>query len=210
MAATESPISYFVAMMMGIVAVVFGLLLCVAASAYLLAILQGSAEGADRIENWPEAVFLDWVFQCLYILIALSLALMAGTIVDCLLDHTGRHLVPGAVIGLLGVFPIALLSVLESGSPFVPISMPVLHSLSYAWRGWAVFYLETLILVPGAIVASVFVLVRGGIWAIVPATTLLMATCLIYFRLLGRLAWYCAETARRLDAGTEEQSSETV
>ena len=121
------------------------------------------------------------MFQCLNIVIALSLALMAGTIVDRLLDHTGQHLVPGAVFGLLGVFPIALLSVLESGSPFLPFSMPVLHSLSYARRGWAIFYLETVVLVPAAIAASVFALVRGGLWAIVPATTLLMATCLIYF-----------------------------
>lgn len=205
-----SPVSLFFAMVIGIGAGVFGLLLFAAASAYLLAILQESAEGADRIENWPEAALLDWIFQCLNIVIAMSLALMAGTVVDRLLDHTGRHLVPGAVLGLLGVFPIALLSVLESGSPFLPISMPVLHSLRYAWRGWAVFYVETVILVPGAIAASVFALVRGGLWAIVPAATLLVATCLIYFRLLGRLAWYCAETARRLDAEAEEQSSETA
>ncbi|MGO8750145.1 MAG: hypothetical protein ACLQNE_29720 [Thermoguttaceae bacterium] len=210
LASAGSPVSLFFAMVIGIGAGVFGLLLFAAASAYLLAILQESAEGADRIENWPETALLDWIFQCLNIVIAMSLALMAGTVVDRLLDHTGRHLVPGAVLGLLGVFPIALLSVLESGSPFLPISMPVLHSLRYAWRGWAVFYFQTVILVPGAIAASVFALVRGGLWAIVPAATLLVATCLIYFRLLGRLAWYCAETARRLDAEAEEQSSETA
>ena len=156
----------------------------------------------------PRLLFLDWMFQCFNILMALALAAMAGSVVNRLLDHSGQNFAAGIAIGLLGVFPIALLSVLESGSPFLPISLPVLHSLVYAWRGWAIFYFETVTLIPVAVAASVFALVRGGVWAIVPATALLIAICLIYFRLLGRLAWYCAETARRLDAEADEKRNE--
>ena len=57
LASVESPVSYFLAMMVGIVAVGFGLLLFVAASAYLLAILAIRPKVRIELRTGPKQSF---------------------------------------------------------------------------------------------------------------------------------------------------------
>ncbi len=121
--------NYFVSMFLAATGAVLFVLVFVPASAHLLAIVGESSEGADQIAAWPDAVFLDWCLQCFYVIVAGGIALVAGTIAGGLVSKWGLTHWLAIELGTLLVFPIALLSLLESGSPMMPISLPVLHSL---------------------------------------------------------------------------------
>jgi len=104
---------------------------------------------------------------------------------------------PSVWISLVLIFPVSLLAMLETGSPLNPFSLPVWRSLLYAWWAWGLFYVETTVLIGVlgglALLAAIYVPAMG----MVVAAPLLVATLMIYFRLLGRLAWRCGEGAAR-------------
>jgi len=200
--------NYFLSLFVGALDAVVVLLLFVAASAYLLAIVGESSEGADQILAWPEPVYLDWCFQCLHVIVAGGIGLVAGTIAGRFVPAWGLSQWLTIEFGTLVVFPIVLLSVLESGSPIMPISLPVLRSLIRAARGWMIFYLET---IPPVLVGSVLLIVTAPyleFWTVFPAALLWATMSIIYCRLLGRLAWYCAEISRGSLGEDEETEDE--
>ncbi len=82
---------------------------------------------------------------------------------------------------------------LEKSSPLAAISWPVFRSLGTAWRGWAGFYLAAVALLAAA--GNVVLAVRraGEFWGIIVSSPVIVIVWFIYFRLLGRLAWYCGE-----------------
>jgi len=47
----------------------------------------------------------------------------------------------GSFVGILFFFPFVLVSMLESASPIVPVSQPIIRSLSLARGSWLVFTL---------------------------------------------------------------------
>jgi hypothetical protein len=90
------------------------------------------------------------------------------------------------------LFPLVLMSMLEANSPFVPYSQPVLRSLNVAHWAWKTFYFMTALVSLGTyfVVAAA---VSMGTFATIVAAAMVVASAMIYFRLLGRLAWVCAE-----------------
>jgi hypothetical protein len=186
----------------------------------LLCILQDSAAGNTRIENWPDAVWLDWIGDSFYIITSGvgSAGIGLGAVWLC-----GRIEVQTQIplpLGVFVFFPILLLSTLETQSPLVPISPIVLRSMFRSWSAWAAFYFETafVVVVPAGLLAltsalgssadlggagaQVFVLVISA----TAAATVISA--MIYFRLLGRLAWVCAEDLRAAEKEDDDFDSE--
>lgn len=178
-----------------------GLLWSLMSSATCLAILQDTAEGCDEIENWPEGAFLEWLFDAVYIFVALVLAAALGFGVYRLLDLGGvpwwpRGLQASVLAGFLA-FPFLLMSLLEAGSPLIPFSLPILRSLGSVWWRWLLFYLETGVLVASMAGLGTLVALKSQSWgstiALTPVALLLaVAALMIYFRLLGRLVWCCS------------------
>jgi hypothetical protein len=87
--------------------------------------------------------------------------------------------------------PVVQASLLESGSLTQIVSRSILDSLRTDFLPWATFYLITfallwLVAMTLALVhpdlATTWWLVFGGVWT---------AVLLVYYRLLGRLAWAC-------------------
>ena len=169
----------------------------VAAAAFLLPILCETAEGSDRIENWPDAVFVDWMLQALQFVGPTFLAGIVASILDQALQSAGAAPGVGTLVGWFLAFPYFLLSVLETGSPLVPFSLPILKSFWQAWRGWLQFYLHSAAIWGVAIGLIEFVLLWQGRYFLVLVAGVVVAAMILYFRLLGRLAWYAAE---QLDA----------
>ena len=91
------------------------------------------------------------------------------------------------------LFPIFLLSMLETRSPTDPVSLAVWRSVLYAWRAWLAFYLIALAtaVVAAALVAAA-IRQAGGAVGLVATGVLPTVAWMIYFRLLGRLAWFCS------------------
>ena len=91
------------------------------------------------------------------------------------------------------LFPILLLCTLETDSPFLPVSSVVFASLGRHGIAWLAFYLQA-----GSLLAAAAALVYylgpqlGPAAGHPPGRLLFSAVVMIYFRLLGRLAFYCS------------------
>jgi DNA-directed RNA polymerase subunit M/transcription elongation factor TFIIS len=185
---------------MGLFGVTFvlGSIWGVVAAAQCLSIVRDTADGCDQIENWPDAVFLDWIGEFFFFVSSLGIAALPGVVLARALETTG---VPGWLtvsISLLLIFPISLLSLLETNSPLNPFSLPVWRSLVAFWWAWGLFYVETTVVVAAAGYLAMLAATRvpiAGIALAVPALS--VGALMVYFRLLGRLAWRCGRAATR-------------
>jgi DNA-directed RNA polymerase subunit M/transcription elongation factor TFIIS len=170
----------------------------------LLTILADTAAGADDVETWPDpSAFLDWAGSTFFVINSLALSVAAGNGLDWLLSQLE---LPGgyAMVGMpVVLFPLVLLSMLEVNSPFVPLSKTVCRSLLRNCRAWIGFYLETSLLLAATGGIVIAALLPGSLLLAIPLVALTMvASLMIYFRLLGRLAWCCS--ARRSSAAARK------
>jgi ribosomal protein S27E len=156
----------------------------------LLPVIEATAAGNDVVE-WPPTPLFDRIVPLGFVGFQAIIALTLGWALGWL---------PGSVFGpewgglatiLVGflMFPLLLLSAIESGSAFQPFSWTVFRTLLPLWRGWLTFYALS-----GGLFAGCFLLTFFGL-AFAPLTTVVMvsplwaAWFLIYARLIGRMAW---------------------
>jgi len=183
----------------------FGALSFMAASAGWLAVLKESSEGNDRLYSPPSLIFVDWVGECFYVLFATSMALAPGLL--------AWRFVPGLVIGVgpgiataswLVLFPVFLLSQLYNGSAMEFFSRKVASTLVKRPGQWLLFYAESVVLAAGC--AGVVVGLQLLSPALVVISVLLVSTSsFLYFRLLGRLGWWLAESLAVERASAEDE-----
>jgi hypothetical protein len=96
-------------------------------------------------------------------------------------------------ITIFFAFPILLLCTLETDSPFLPVSAVVFASLGRHAIAWLAFFLQAGLLLVAAAAAVAFVGPLLDPRLAIPLAGLLFSTVvMIYFRLLGRLAFYCS------------------
>jgi len=186
-----------------------GGLLCVVwavvVSPPLLTVIQDTAEGNDAIESWPEPIFSDWLLDFFYFLNSAAVSVLLGVGVAWLLAFV-TPLSPLAVpVTAFVLFPIALVSMLEAGSPLRPLSLNVWGSLFSLWWAWAAFYFETAVLVGGFVFLSGLVVRFLGPWGLLPAAVPSAALTLVYCRLLGRLAWCVAQESREEEEKRDDE-----
>lgn len=166
--------------------VLWSLAWLVAANGIWLSILRDSAAGLDDVENWPDAFLLDSVAESIYLINALFLAALPGFAV-VQVAGAGWGWVLGSVLML---FPVILLSMLDAGSSFTPLTATVFVSLLASVLGWLLFFTQSILL------AWVGRWVLGLVWEYGDLGSLAAGCCvavglsLLYFRMLGRLAWY--------------------
>jgi hypothetical protein len=180
----------------GLAAIIGGIWLSMAFT-YCLAILRDTAAGNEHIENWPDAIWIDWIGEGFYVVNPLIGSLAPGCFLNWLCKFTGPTywLLMGG--SFLFFFPIMLLSVIEGNFPLKILSLPVLASLVVAFPIWMAFYVETAA-IWGLALLALHRLALGGSFAAVAALSFLLVTVLvIYARLLGRLAEYCTEVMPR-------------
>ncbi len=190
--------------LLGVVGTV-GMVCLAAICGAMLAIFTDTAYGYDQVENWPDAVFIDWVTDAFFLINSVCLSAIP---VGCLAWVLGsREILLGPLLpaSLIVLAPIVLLSMLETGLSLNPFSVIVWQSLFKVWRAWGLFYVETAII--AAAVGSLAAL--GGLEMAPLLAPLLIAALMIYFRLLGRLAWCCGQYSQQEqdDQTGEEESS---
>jgi len=193
--------AYGIAMSMGVGGLI-GFILAVAGSVRLLTVLGDTACGYDDVENWPEPPYIDWMLESLFVINAAVLAAMPWFVVTRLFD-CGAAAPMLLVGGSLLLFPIVLLAMLEANSPVWPFSSLLAQSLIRVRWVWGLFYAESAVLTVAvgglAVAAVVWVPYAGPFLAAVLLTTALM----IYFRLLGRLAWCISVKLSESDGAPE-------
>ena len=172
----------------------FSALLCgYLASAYGLTILHDTAHGADDVESWPRALLLEDCGAMGYLASGLLLAALPGLLPAGVWHWLGVSRPWAIAVGFPALLPLFLLSMLERQSPLSPFSPRVWRSLLYAWRAWTLFYLLSFAAL--GLSAWLFDLLgRHGGWTvgIVGWGLLAAVVWMAYFRLLGRLAWFCS------------------
>jgi hypothetical protein len=160
-----------------------------------LAIVQETANGIKEVENWPDANVTEWFFGSLFIPAAAFVAGLPGFAVATFLAAGGMPLIlaPLPVVASWTVlFPIVLFSMLAENSVLGVFSSRTKESFTIAGEAWLLFYLYSMGL---GIFGGVFVVMAGlPFW---PVTLVggfgLVTVAFLYFRVLGRLMWYCEQ-----------------
>ena len=168
----------------GIVCLVWAALL----SGNLVAILQDTSAGNRIVESWPEGDWTEQIGESFYIFNSCMVSFIPVTI----LLQTYPPARPFAVYLYLSGFwltlPVALFSMLETGSVLTPISSTVLWSLLKRPGAWTWLYLRSLVLIALtlAIHLALWLYVCGPVVLplLTPMTT---ALAMIYARWLGIL-----------------------
>jgi len=163
------------------------------AAACALAIVGDTASGCDRVERWPGALFLDWIGESMPLVSAVGIGVGPLVGLAWLSGDRGATADAGVAVGFFLAFPIVLLSLLENGSIVDPFSLPVLRTFLVGFPGWGKFYFSTALLVLATATIAALALSAGGISGIAVTALAASVAWIVYFRLLGRLAWYCAD-----------------
>ena len=171
------------------IALVLGVLWAGIALPTCLIIIEETAAGTDAIEEWPDLGSL----LCLENALAFS-SLTYSVVIGFLLGQLPRIVgTPdwlGIPLGVFFLFPIVLLSLLERSSPLNLFSPKIAGSLVLNCGAWLLFYVQSILLL-AALLAVVMPCSRFlGTWAAVVIGPWFTAILMVYFRLLGRLAWH--------------------
>jgi predicted Zn finger-like uncharacterized protein len=180
-------------------------------SACFLAVVRETAHGCDEILEWPDIAFIDWLFEPLYLFTCIGISAAPGLGLEWLMGQYGRNGQLALPIFFIILFPILILSALEQGTPWGVVSGTVYRTFWKAWKGWLAFYATSTLLL-----AAAGVLATTGVYLAVPPSNhvylggLVVAfvgvtALFVYFRLLGRLAWYCTERTRVVVEEEEEE-----
>jgi hypothetical protein len=170
-----------------------------------LAIVRESSEGNDRLEEQP-----NWLFDVpdgLFIIVSMAVAALPAWLaagVSGALPFEAQLAV--SVSAWLLCFPIALLSALEQNSAFGVLSPRVAASVVRCAGPWLLFYVESAALAAAAGFVA-WKILTGPPRALYLLPWLIVAAGLLYMRLLGRLAWWLAESmpAPKEDAAASTQ-----
>lgn len=154
-----------------------------------LAVLESTAAGLDRIEAWPDPQWKEWMAQMLYLgwIGAIPLAVSYGLAVLAGLGGTRVELALPLIFFV--VYPVSLLSALEANSIWAPLTVPIFISLFRWFWCWLVFYILAGLLAAGLAAGFLYAVGSGQTSLLLVLGPLVAAAVLVYFRLLGRLAW---------------------
>jgi hypothetical protein len=181
-------------------------------SSPLLAVLEDTSEGVDRVENWPHSVWLyNSIRDPIFVLNAGLLSLLPGVAIDAALGGFFVMSWIAIPIGSVILFPILLLSMLEVDSVFAPVSLPVCRSMRKARLAWIGMYSESALLWALTGVTAWYAWKNGSMVWLTLGASVVVGGLFIYFRLLGRLGWICSERlAEESDAGAHADADENV
>ncbi len=183
------------ALLMILFATLLALAFVAIASACFLAITQDTANGYDKLEHWPGAQVTDWMMDVFYVVNGLLAAALPGLFLGGATMCLGGKVmsaVYGGTISAIALFPIFLISMATEGSCFAIASPTIWSTLRTARHRWGQFYLLS-----AGLGVALLVLARwmagGGFFLTGLCAAAAVAVMMIYFRLLGRLAWCLAE-----------------
>ncbi len=166
------------------------LLWMMAASAFWISILTESSEGNQQIHNPPGIDFTAGMGDLLYVVIASMVAAIPTTAIVTLVAGQSSWIVGTvAMVCWLQFFPVTILSSLEIGSPLGVFSPRLAKAFIRRCGAWLLLtILACLLVVTAAAIAGA--MVNYSPWLALAAGPVLVGTSFIYFRLLGRFAWW--------------------
>ena len=175
------------------------------AAACSLPIILETSAGNDKVEGWPEPVLKEQAADLVYLgyllIIAEVLSALAGEVLSIFF---GSVWLPAMICGYL-FYPMILLSSLEAGTPFMPLTWPIVRSLKSLTWAWGAFYGLTAALTAVWVLPLYWQFGEHPFLMVILAAPLEAAWCFLCARLLGRLGWRIS-----LDFEPEEDEKESA
>ena len=159
---------------------------------YGVTIVTETAAGCPAVEDWPNVFAMEGASGILYAGVALALAGVPGSVAAPLAGAMKLHKSVVFILSVAVLFPPLFLSSLERHSPFDLFSPAIWRSVTHAWRAWRLFYLLVSALAIAIAGLAWLAHLCGAVFGVVVLSCLLAAAGMFYFRLLGRLAWFCS------------------
>ncbi len=165
------------------------LVTAVATIFYAMAMLTDSAEGWDELQELAPFDLGAWLTEAGFVALAVVYSLLPLSPLAAL----GAVGLPFWLIGVLllvswfFLFPFVLLSMLENASLVGPFSKEIWRAMRKHRRPWQIFYAETAVIV---VVTTAVMFIPVWFFLVPLVATVFALAVAIYFRLLGRLAWW--------------------
>ncbi|MEM9187445.1 MAG: hypothetical protein AAGB00_13215, partial [Planctomycetota bacterium] len=190
-----------------LIAMAIGLLSFGYFAALALSIVAESSEGNAHLHDPPPANPADWIAEAFTLGVAAVVSAGPGWLAAHLVAaHVGASALAG-LASLIVCFPVVQLSQLEQNSPWAMLSTKLLSGLARVRSSWMLFTAQSLLLAAVPVGAG-WAIARAPAVGIAVAAVPLVFASLLYFRLLGRLAWVVAETNVASDDQPDEEPVE--
>lgn len=160
------------------------------AAACGLHVLEDTAAGSPRVLEWPEPNWRDWAGQFFYLAYLALMSSAPGYVIDKFFGGIPGYPGLATAASVWFGFPICLLSSITSVFAWMPISWPIVRSLVTSGWCWLAFYVESALLGAAWLVPLLIGIGEAPVLMILLNGPVLAAVCLIYARLLGRVAWH--------------------
>ncbi len=112
-----------------------------------IALLESVANRQSRVSEWPGFNIFENAGDVAAVTIALLAAMTPGFVLGLWLggeaEGAGRMQIAGMMLTSFVLFPVFMLSMLDTGSVFAPLSSAVFRSFAEAAESWAGYYLKT-------------------------------------------------------------------
>lgn len=157
-------------------------------SACGMAILEGTGAGQVVIDEWPEPDWREWATNMFY----LGFIGLVAQGISVGLEMVLPNLPSAWLISILqvhAIYPIILLSALETGSLFWPFSVPVYQTMWSHGRYWIVYYFLAGMIAVGYVSVAVLSIQFDPMVSAAWMGPLTACMIFIQARLLGRLGW---------------------
>ncbi|QEG34859.1 hypothetical protein [Bythopirellula goksoeyrii] len=160
-------------------------------SAICCAIVAESSDGHKKLHAQPSFFFINCFPELFHIIVPLAVSLTPAMAMLALLPwQIGAVAAAGS---LLVVYPVLLLSTFQEGTPMGVISPRIWGSVFKRPLHWLLFWGESTFLWALVGVTVVLMLRQAPNWPLA-TVPIALAGALVYFRVLGRFAWWLAES----------------
>jgi hypothetical protein len=187
--------AWFGGMMLMIVGGMLSVACFLYAAALAMSILLDTSNGLKRVDSWPRGFFFEWLLEAGYMAGAVFWSVLPAIVLGFVPAELGVPPVLVIAVSAAIIFPVALLAELDIGIFCFPGSAGVWRSPFRARRAWLDFYLLTLPPVALAVGMLAYAFVHDMAWLLCLSSLFAATVWLLYFRLLGRLAWYASGKA---------------
>jgi hypothetical protein len=114
-----------------------------------LAQLEAVANHQPKVLDWPGFEIFENIGDLLGVAMALGMSAIPGFLIGWFLGGdsvgSGRFVIAGVMFSVLLLFPIFLLSILDSGSFVGLVTIDVLRSMREVAEGWVGYYFKSII-----------------------------------------------------------------
>ena len=155
-----------------------------------LAVLTMAANRASRVIEWPFRRLSESIGECAIVMASIMVASIPGGILGVGLSSLNAHPMVAlafVLIGIWGLTPILLLSMINNNSIFEPYSKAVLNSIKSHPEAWGAMYMQTAAALVLFFLMMVMLSMQGLVGNFLSGLTLPFA-CFFVFNQYGVLA----------------------